>query len=165
MTGAGESATVRPVLHSLVAPACGAEGLESYRPADPTDFAVQVMAFIGTGDGLVDSFDIVVCSPKWFAEHFPEGDGNVRLNASVPLRWSDGVLLGAGLVFMAEWSYEGLRAAVESICAQHEGPDWGSVAARVGRLLPWEFDYKYDRFVNEHPGRAFPPKAPDPATE
>jgi hypothetical protein len=64
-----------------------------------------------------------------------------------------------GLVFLAEWSYEDLWVAIEAVCARHSGPDWGSVASRVGRLVPWEFDYKYDRFVNEHPGPTFPPAA------
>ena len=58
---------------------------------------------------------------------------------------------------MAEWSFRHLREAVERICERHAGPDWGSVASRVGRSLPWEFNYNDDRFVDEHPGPAFPP--------
>lgn len=37
------------------------------------------------------------------------------------------------------------------------GPDWGSVAARIGRLIPWEFEYKCDQHVDQHPGPSFPP--------
>jgi hypothetical protein len=59
-----------PVLQSLFA-MMHPEGLENYRPTDPRNFAIQVMAFIGTGDGLVDSFDFVVCTPSWLADHFP----------------------------------------------------------------------------------------------
>ncbi|GAB3039063.1 hypothetical protein GCM10011376_40190 [Nocardioides flavus (ex Wang et al. 2016)] len=28
-------------------------------------------------------------------------------------------------------------------------PDWQTVAARIGRHLPWEYDYEHDDQVNE----------------
>jgi hypothetical protein len=31
-------------------------------------------------------------------------------------------------------------------------PRWGSVASRIGRLIPWELHYKYDAQVNKHQG-------------
>jgi hypothetical protein len=148
------------VLQGLFSIACP-EGLETFRPEDTGHFAIHVMAFIGTGDGLVDSFDFVACTPSWLAAWFPDGDNTVRLRQSADVHWAHTSLLGAGFVFMAQWSYEDLLDTVGRICAGHVGPDWGAVASRVGRSLPWEFDYKYDRFVNEHPGPSFPPTAAD----
>jgi hypothetical protein len=31
------------------------------------------------------------------------------------------------------------------------------VAARIGRQIPWEFDYKYDAHVDIRYGDSFPP--------
>jgi Immunity protein 8 len=149
---------VRPVLQSLFSMSCP-EGLENYRPDDAKKFAVHVMAFIGTGDEYVGSFDFVACTPSWLAARFPEGDDSVRLVGSSDVHWVNSLLIGAGFVFMAEWSYDELTAAVELICSRHAGPDWGAVASRIGRSLPWEFDYKYDRFLDQNPGPAFPPIA------
>jgi|GEM_PF-5932761 len=36
--------------------------------------------------------------------------------------------------------------------------DWATAATRIGRVFPWEFQYRYDRFVDVHPDRfAIPP--------
>jgi Immunity protein 8 len=43
--------------------------LTSYLPESEEHFGVGVQAFIGaTRDGPVDSFDFLVCTPRWFAE-------------------------------------------------------------------------------------------------
>jgi hypothetical protein len=62
-------ADVRPVLQSLFSMSCP-EGLENSRPHDSRHFAIHVMAFIGTGGGIVDSFDFVACRPSWLAAPF-----------------------------------------------------------------------------------------------
>ncbi len=47
---------------------------------------------------------------------------------------------------MKTWSPEAFEAALERlVTAMSPGPDWQTVANRVGRHLPWEYDYKYDR--------------------
>jgi hypothetical protein len=43
------------------------------------------------------------------------------------------------------------------VCAAASGgPDWGTVASRIGRAIPWEYDYKYDAHVDERYGEPFP---------
>jgi hypothetical protein len=37
------------------------------------------------------------------------------------------------------------------------GTDWGSVANRIGRMIPWEFAYRYDDHIDRHYGQLFPP--------
>ena len=59
---------------------------------------------------------------------------------------------------MPRWDKSDFAAGVRAVCETlSPGPDWGTVAARIGRVIPWEFDYKYDAFVNEHYGEPFPP--------
>jgi hypothetical protein len=60
---------------------------------------------------------------------------------------------------MRRWDPDQFLEALTSICKEFSpGPDWGSVASRIGRLIPWEFDYKYDEHVNQSFGEAFPPE-------
>lgn len=130
--------------------------LEKYEPSDPDHFGFSAQVFIGdTGSPERDSFDVTVCSPSWFAdqvvarglEHFRRG----------PRGFPDAVHPGAGLWFMRRWDRAQFEDALNVVCeASSPGPDWGSVASRIGRLIPWEFDYKYDQHVDHHPGPAFP---------
>jgi hypothetical protein len=136
-------------LFSMEAPS----GLDVYAPADPEHFAIMVVAFIGSADDdKSDSFDVLVCSPSWFIEHFDERQ-----------RWPDweapGVHFGTGYVFMKRWDYRALEQSVIALCGLHEGYDWGTVANRIGRLMPWEFDYQWDRFVEKTADRR--PRFPD----
>jgi hypothetical protein len=65
---------------------------------------------------------------------------------------------GADLWFMQRWDRARFEEALRALCEVYSpGPEWGSVASRIGRLLPWEFEYKYDQHVNVHPGPPFPP--------
>lgn len=133
--------------------------LDHYRPDDPSHFGIWVQAFIGsTDDDLVDSFDILVCTPGWLAEHFDDE----RLS-----RWpfeAPDLLFGSRCVFMERWDYEILTSAVKGLCDAHEAADWGTLANRIGRFLPWEFDYRYDRFIDKRHADvpAFPPTADAP---
>ncbi len=54
---------------------------------------------------------------------------------------------------MRTWSRPQFEAAVRRVLAAYSpGPDFASVAARIGRVIPWEYDYRYDREVNEAAG-------------
>jgi hypothetical protein len=50
--------------------------------------------------------------------------------------------------------------AVDELCATYEADEWGTLANRIGRHIPWEFDYRYDEFLDktsdQRPG--FPPE-------
>ena len=153
-----------------------------YAPADPDAFGVQVQAFIAsTEDGPPDSFDFVVCTPRWFADAY--GDADLRRSGEnapniAPLLGSmavrqllggrvheptserDPVVFATGLVFVRRWDAEKVEASLRDLCARAQGPDWGAVASRLGRLLPWEFHYRYDRAVDR--GEPFPPPRPTP---
>lgn len=132
--------------------------LDGYAPPDPDKFGFTAQVFIGdSGSDESDSFDITVCSPSWFAEQVSVGEWE-RFRNGVLRSIPDNVAPGAGLWFMRRWDRSQFEKALSSICETFSpAPDWGSAAARIGRLIPWEFDYKYDRFVDENPGPSFPP--------
>ena len=59
---------------------------------------------------------------------------------------------------MRRWEESEFEKALQAIVASASpGPDFGSVANRIGRLIPWEFAYRYDMEADEHPGEVIPP--------
>jgi hypothetical protein len=132
--------------------------LERYEPPDPDHFGFTAQVFIGdTVRDDSDSFDITVCSPSWFAEKVAAGEWE-RFRSGGLRAISDAVAPGAGLWFMRRWNRAQFEEALRVVCDTFSpGPDWGSVASRIGRLIPWEFDYKYDQYVDEHVGPPYPP--------
>lgn len=130
--------------------------IEGFAPPDPEHFGVNAQVFIGSGDGYSDSFDVVVCSPSWLVESLSSPDWS-RFNRGLRVI-PETVLPGASIWLMRRWDRDEFETAVNAICDSYSpGPDWGTVACRIGRLIPWEFDYKYDAHVDEHYGEGFPP--------
>lgn len=96
--------------------------LEKYTPDGP--FGILVQAMIGPlGRQGEESFDIVVCTPDWFAEH-------MRLP----------IVSGRHFLFVVRYCYEEIWGYVMNFCASCEGATWPEVAQRVGRLGKWEFE-------------------------
>lgn len=116
-------------------------------PADgATSFAGTAQILIGeVGEDPADSFDVIVCSADRLAaylepENWEEDDtlpgGNIR---AVTGTW-----------LMKVWSQSEFEGAVQRVVlAYSPGPNFATVAARIGRVLPWEYDYRYDNAVNE----------------
>jgi hypothetical protein len=138
--------------------ATSSASLEEFVPQDPRHFGAQLQVLIGSeGAKYDDSFDVTICTPSWMAECVEAGNwepfrhGFLR---AIP----ESISPGCGVWFMALWNEQDIRGAVRVICeAFSPGPDWGSVAARIGRVIPWEFDYRYDAHINSHFGEVFPP--------
>lgn len=88
---------------------------------------------------MTDSFDVVICTPRWLADNF---------HHPALSRWeryeSANLLYGRQLLLMQRWDPEELRLSIEAICSDTVGPSWGVVGNRVGQWLPWEFQYRYD---------------------
>lgn len=125
--------------------------LDELALSDPGHFGLDVHVYIGElGAPDSDSFDVVVCSPSWFAEHAASDKDWPWLVGRQPWTRSDGVLVGTGLWFMHRWSAQEFLAAVAAVSADASGgPGWQVVANRIGRSIPWEFDYRYDAEMNE----------------
>jgi hypothetical protein len=126
-------------------------------PVDPEHFGATAQVFIGPvgSGGGGDSFAVVVCTPSWVAstlvQDWEQWDSGLT---AMP----DSVHTGSSYWFMRRWDQADFERAVASVCeAASPGPDWGTVASRIGRLIPWEFDYKYDAHVDRAYGEPFPP--------
>ncbi len=117
-----------------------------------THFGVTAQVLIGSADrDEADSFDCILCSPSMFAERFDLAQWGSGFAEDV-LPGGD-VLPVHGVWLMRAWSAAGFEAAVERlVTASSPGPDWGTVANRIGRHLPWEYDYRHDDELNERGG-------------
>ena len=121
--------------------------LDGYRPPDPEHFGFNAQVFMGPERDDIsnsDSFDVTVCTPSWLAAKVKAGSWDRFRNGSLRAM-PESVVAGAALWFMRRWNQRDFEAAVHPICdVASPGPDWGSVACRIGRRIPWEFDYRFD---------------------
>jgi hypothetical protein len=126
---------------------------------DPRHFGISAQILIGPDDSpRADSFDLWVCSPSWLAGQVQAGWWTSQFRPAAAHTMPDAVVPGAGIWLMREWDRNAFEHALHELCARASpAPDWGSVASRIGRLIPWEFDYKYDAYVDEHLGERFAP--------
>jgi len=130
--------------------------LEDPRPRDPEHFAYSMEAYIGDRDGdAADLFDGMVCSQSWLAARLLRDDeiGTQHL-AHFP---SPAIITNTPWI-MRRWDRAEIERTVRLICDKYSpGPDWRTVADRIGRWLPWEYDYRYDEDVNRRHGIPTPP--------
>lgn len=113
---------MKPALRRLLSP--DVDDLVGYVPENPDDFGflLQIMAGPQGLDGE-ESFDIVVCSPRWLS----------RLLEERPV-------FGRNHLFMAAYEYDSLEAFVIGFLEECEGENWREVAHAIGRFAKWEFE-------------------------
>lgn len=113
---------MKPVLRHLHSP--DVEDLRRYAPVDPVDFGILLQIMAGP-KGLEgeESFDVVLCSPRWFSRRLEE----------YPLS-------GRHHLFMAVYDYDRLHAFVVAFLDECEGENWREVAEAIGCLGRWEFE-------------------------
>jgi len=102
---------------------------ESSSPDDPECFGFLLQPVFGPSDAPgEESFDLVVCTPRWFAQE---------------LRKCGGVLSGRHYLFVEQYDVAQLKKYILKYADQCSGRTWREVAEKLGRLGKWEFeDYK-----------------------
>jgi len=109
-----------------------------FAPDDKTRFAVRLQVFVGeTQDGAPDSFDVTVCSPTWLVDNFGHFTGNSPANSDV--------VVGHGVWLQEFWNADEIQKTLETLVRSAVAPDWPDLANWLGRYVPWEYSYKYDR--------------------
>jgi hypothetical protein len=97
-----------------------------YWPTEEDNFSFLVQAMIGPeGNDASESFDIVVCTPKWLTAHCND-----------PI-WGRHMLIVPG------YDIEKIRQFIASYCSGCAGSDWNEIAGKLSRIGHWEFeDYR-----------------------
>lgn len=115
-------------------------------------FGATAQVLIGSTDSaLADSFDCILLSPSMFADRFSQSQWGSGFATDV-LPGGE-VLPVHGVWLIKVWSADAFESAVERlVTAMSPGPDFQTVAARIGRHLRWEYDYKHDDNLNIRSG-------------
>lgn len=115
----------RPVLKDLHSPDID---LNSYRPAEEDCFGFLLQAFFGPSDGPgEDSFDILVCTPKWLDREMGVDD----------------IISGRHRLIVKRYDIEAIRRFILKYTQHCTGATWHEAAEKLGRLGLWEFeDYR-----------------------
>ena len=118
--------TIQPVLKRLHSP--DVMNLDSYSPADPSYFSFLLQAMFGPegGEGE-ESFDILVCTPRWLA-------------ADVERK---GVVDGRHHLVVSKFDLAQIRSFLVAYAKNCASKSWPEAATKLSRLGKWEFeDYK-----------------------
>ena len=102
--------------------------LVNYQPDPADDFGFLLQALVGPEGGVgEESFDFVVCTPKWLERRRKKSD----------------VIFGRHHLIMFEYDYDRLLRTIEHLCDSAEGNSWDEIATKLARFGKWEFeDYK-----------------------
>ena len=135
---------IRAELRSLESPDAPGMELEAYTPADPEDVGILVTASIGAaGEPGEDLFYFLVRTPRCLAREVAESQSKY--------------LLGRHYLIVPRYDYDLVRRAIQEVCDQAQGPDWGTVASRLARYALWEFE-DYDMYPpSPHSGQELAP--------
>lgn len=71
-----------------------------------------------------ESFDIVVCTPKWLEEICEMED----------------IVIGRHYFIVRKYNYEKIILTIEKFLQQCSGKNWDEVGRKVSRLGRWEFE-------------------------
>lgn len=102
--------------------------LEAFVPGDVSDVGMLVQVMAGPADGPgEESFDVVVCTPKWIARQLRER----------------GPVIGRHHLLVESWDWPRIRLFLTQAVEAPEAPTWSDLAAKIDRIGKWEFeDYK-----------------------
>ncbi len=103
--------------------------LPTYHPEEPEKFGFLLQAMIGPEEEEgEDSFGIIVCSVKWFQDHYSE---------EIPL-------FGFHFLFVSEYDISEISKKVEKYCEACSGENWLEIAQKLSKIGKWEFeDYNF----------------------
>lgn len=104
------------------------DDLQSFIPQVKDSFCFLLQIMVGPlGQQGEESFDALVCTPKWLIEHFDKGQ----------------IIIGRHYLLVFEYDYDRLTSFIDSYIEKCEGESWQEIATKLSRIGKWEFeDYR-----------------------
>lgn len=103
--------------------------LENYAPDCQDNFGFLLQAMFGPeGEDGEESFDIIICTPKW-------------LESSIV----DPVYSGRHHLIVCSFNLEAIRKYLIDYANECEAPTWEEAASRLARIGKWEFEDYIDK--------------------
>jgi Immunity protein 8 len=113
---------IRPILKRLHSP--DIFDLEAYSPDQADDFSFLLQAMFGPeGQDGEESFDMIVCTPKWLQRTMNEP-----------------VLSGRHHLIVRSFDIEGISRYLTNYAQECVGSDWREGAEKLARIGKWEFE-------------------------
>ncbi len=114
--------TVIPLLKELHSPDID---LDRYRPEEVDCFGFLLQAFFGSSDGAgSESFDILVCTPKWLEQELSE----------------DEIISGRHRLIVKRYDLSAIHRFLSNYAQHCTGASWHEAARKLARLGAWEFE-------------------------
>jgi hypothetical protein len=100
------------------------EDLENYKPDAKDDFCFLIQIIAGPeGEDGEESFDVIVCTPKWLLANSKEG-----------------AIDGQHYLITSEYNYEALLAFIKNKIESLESETWQGIAEQFAKFGKWEFE-------------------------
>lgn len=113
---------IRPELRSLESLYLDVP-LKDYSPSDPGCVGILVDAYIGSaGEPGDDIFEFLVRTPRYLTDELAQ----------------KGPLFGRDYILLDHYDFQLVWNRIDALCKDIEGPDWETVARRLGRYGLWE---------------------------
>ncbi len=98
------------------------DDLKAFAPTGPFGLSVRILVGPKGGQGE-ESFDVMLCTPDWFAANM-EGP----------------IISGRHFLFVQNYKYQSLENYIRAYCLNCVGTSWQEVAEKLSRLGKWEFE-------------------------
>lgn len=104
------------------------ERLDGYIPADVYNFGFWARIIVGEKDlGGEESFDIMICTPKWILENYKEND----------------IIIGQYHLIVLKYNYNNIYSYLRDKINSIEKENWSEIGNQIGKIGKWEFeDYR-----------------------
>ena len=114
---------LKPVIKAIVSP--NIEDLPDYSPEEEDNFGFLLQLLIGLeNEQGMESFQIIVCTPKWFAERYAK----------------DSFVLARNHVMVFNYDYNALIDFINLNVRNSRGESWQEIANKLSRFAYWEFE-------------------------
>ncbi len=98
---------------------------DSYWPADEESFSFMLSVIVGPKSELTEeSFDIVVCTPKWFLDKYDVNE----------------MILGRHKLIVFKFDMEKILSRIKRVFDGCSGNNWNEIALKLSRYGHWEFE-------------------------
>ncbi len=105
------------------------DNLENYKPLDDNNFGFLLQVLVGIkGENSEESFDAIVCTPKWIELNYNKND----------------VILGENFIIMFQYNYKKLFNIISDLINNIEEENWDRIANKLDRIGKWEFREYYE---------------------